>query len=228
MKLAIIPARGGSKRIPRKNIRPFLGKPILAYSIESAIKSGIFDDIIVSTDDPEIANMALEFGAKVPFIRSLENSSDTATTADALLEVINYYQKVLKTDLNAICCIYPTAPLIKSDFLVTGYDLLINGNYDSVFPVSAFSYPVWRGLNLNKGIVAMEWPEFYNSRSQDLKTLYKDAGQWYWINLCSFLEQKKLFMLNSYGIVLSDLEVQDIDSMTDFLLAELKYKMLFE
>jgi N-acylneuraminate cytidylyltransferase len=228
MKVAIIPARGGSKRIPRKNIKPFCGKPILAYSIEAAIKSGIFDEIIVSTDDPEIANMVLEFGAKVPFLRSSKNSSDTATTADALFEVINYYQLLLKIDLKAFCCIYPTAPLIQSHHLVTGYDLLINGRYDSVFPIAAFSYPVWRGLNLNNGIVAMEWPEFYNSRSQDLKMLYKDAGQWYWINLDSFLKQKKLFMLNSYGIVLNDLEVQDIDSITDFMLAELKYKLLFE
>ncbi len=228
MKVAIIPARGGSKRIPRKNINFFFGKPIIAYSIEAAINSGLFDEIIVSTDDPEIATVALEYGAKVPFLRSSKNSSDTATTADALLEVVNYYQTIGNCALEAICCIYATAPLIKYELLINGYNLLVNNGYDSVFPISAFSYPVWRGLNINHDIVEMEWPEFYSSRSQDLKTLYKDAGQWYWINLESFLKQGKLFMLKSHGIVLNDLEVQDIDSPIDFKLAELKYSELFK
>jgi N-acylneuraminate cytidylyltransferase len=153
MKVAIIPARGGSKRIPRKNIKLFLGKPILAYSIEAALNSGIFDDIIVSTDDPEIAMVALEYGAKVPFLRSSKNSSDTATTADALLEVVNYYQSIGNCTLEAFCCIYPAAPLIKHELLITGYNLLVNNEYDSVFPISAFSYPVWRSLNIDNGIV---------------------------------------------------------------------------
>jgi N-acylneuraminate cytidylyltransferase len=226
MKIAIIPARGGSKRVPRKNVKNFMGKPIIAYSIEAAINSGLFDEIVVSTDDQEIADVALKYGAKVPFLRSSKNSSDTATTADVLLEVVNYYQNSANSTLESICCIYATAPLIKYDLLKEGYNLLINNGYDSVFPISAFSYPVWRGLYIDNGIVHMEWPEFYNSRSQDLKTLYKDAGQWYWINLESFLRQEKLFMLKSHGIVLSDLEVQDIDSQTDFKLAELKYSEL--
>ncbi len=228
MRLAIIPARGGSKRIPRKNIKPFCGKPIIGYSIEAAFSSGIFDEIMVSTDDPEIAAVAIDYGAKVPFFRSLKNSDDTATTADVLFEVINFYQNAGNSTLNEVCCIYPTAPLIRYQLLITGYNLLIDNKYDSVFPITEFSYPVWRALNLNNGLVEMEWPEFYNSRSQDLKTLYRDSGQWYWINTASFLEQKKLFMTNSYGIVLNELEVQDIDTLTDFKLAEIKFREFFK
>jgi pseudaminic acid cytidylyltransferase len=228
MRLAIIPARGGSKRIPRKNIKLFYGKPIIAYSIEAAFNSGIFDEIMVSTDDPEIASISRHYGAKVPFYRSSINSNDAATTADALLEVIKFYQNADNSTLNEVCCIYPTAPLIRHQLLVTGYNLLINNKYDSVFPITSFSYPVWRALHFTNGFIEMEWPEFYNSRSQDLKTLYRDSGQWYWINTESFLKQKKLFMTNSHGILLNELEVQDIDSLTDFKLAEMKYRELFK
>ncbi len=223
LKIAIIPARGGSKRIPRKNIKDFHGKPIIAYSIETAINSRLFDEIMVSTDDDEIAEVAKKYGAQVPFFRSAENSSDTATTADVLLEVVEKYKKVENIIFDSICCIYPTAPLVGIEKLRDGYSLFINGNFDSVFPITPFSYPVWRGLKLEEDIVKMEWPEFYNSRSQDLKTLYHDAGQWYWIKTDSLVNQRKLFMAKSHGFILDEIEVQDIDNQSDWNLAELKY-----
>ncbi|TCN56362.1 pseudaminic acid cytidylyltransferase [Flavobacterium circumlabens] len=226
-KIAIIPARGGSKRIPRKNIKDFFGKPIIAYSIEVALQSGLFDEVMVSTDDEEIADIAVNYGAKVPFLRSSENSDDLAATADVLLEVIDKYKKEFNIDIKTACCIYPTSPLTQISQLIEGNRLLEVNNYDSVFPVVAFSFPVWRGIDLDsQNLVTMQWPEFYNSRSQDLKTLYHDAGQWYWFNSDSLKESKKLYMNKSYGYVLDDTEVQDIDNMVDFKLAELKYQLL--
>ena len=167
-KIAIIPARGGSKRIPRKNIKLFFDKPIIAYSIEAALESGLFDEVMVSTDDEEIAEIAIKYGAKVPFLRSEKNSDDNATTVDVILEVLNQYKSVFNINYSLGCCIYPTSPLIQIDHLKEGYELLKSFNYDSVFPIVAFSYPVWRGLQINEdNLVSMEWPEYYNSRSQD-------------------------------------------------------------
>ncbi len=223
--LAIIPARGGSKRIPRKNIKDFLGKPIIAYSIEAAINSNLFEEVMVSTDDFEIAEIAKKYGAKVPFFRSNENSDDFSTTMDVIKEVLEVYSNKLNTSFEHACCIYPTAPLIKIDHLKTGYDKLISNNLSSVFTAVEFSYPIWRGLAINEENMAkMIWPEHLNDRSQDLQKVYHDAGQWYWFRPTELSDS--LISGNIAIIKLEETEVQDIDNLIDWKLAEFKYKIL--
>ena len=222
--LAIIPARGGSKRIPRKNIKEFLGKPIIAYSIEAALASGLFDEVMVSTDDEEIAEVALKYGAKVPFYRSAKNADDFATTLDVLKEAEFDYKDKLNKTFDCICCIYPTAPLVSIDKLKEGYDLLICKNLEVVYPIVAFSYPLLRAVELENGITRMVWKEYMNSRSQDLKTYYHDAGQWYWYTPATI--EDSLFTDKTASIRLSQMETQDIDTLTDWRLAEMKYKLL--
>ena len=225
-KLCIIPARGGSKRIPRKNIKDFLGKPIIAYSIEAAIHSNLFDEVMVSTDDEEIADVAKKYGAKVPFMRSKENADDFATTVDVLIEVINDYKQLGK-EFDTCCCIYPTAPLIKIEKLKDGFKKLNNDNFDVVFPVVDFSYPIWRGLKKTASDnFKMLWSEHLNSRSQDLEKVYHDAGQWYWFKPENLIQKKTLFGDNTSCVILEATEVQDIDTLTDWKLAELKYELL--
>lgn len=223
--LAIIPARGGSKRIRHKNARDFLGKPIITYSIEAALLSGLFEEVMVSTDDGEIAEIAVAAGAKVPFLRSAGTSGDNATTMEVIQEVVAEYKNRLGREFDLVCCIYATAPLIRTEALKDGLNLLIEKNYHSVFPVVAFGYPVWRGLEVTgDGKARMIWPEYENSRSQDLKSVYHDAGQWYWLNLneCG----NSVFTGNSGSIVLSEEEVQDIDTLADWQLAEMKYEIM--
>ena len=224
--VAIITARGGSKRIPRKIIKLFRGKPIIAYSIETALNSGLFDYVMVSTDDAEIAALAKQFGAQVPFIRSKQNADDYTGTADVALEVLNELQKIGKQFENA-CCIYPTAPFISKETLNESYQLLIEKKMDSVFPVCAFSYPIQRALEINDSKTTMVNPENLTKRSQDLQPRYHDAGQFYWMNVQAFLNKKKVFTENTGSIILNELQVQDIDSKTDWKLAELKHELLF-
>lgn len=222
--LAIIPARGGSKRIPRKNIKEFLGKPIIAYSIEVALKSELFDEVMVSTDDDEIASIAKKYGASIPFMRNADTANDFATTMEVLNEVIQEYSNRGQVYDN-ICCIYPTAPLIQPDDLRNGFTKLEAGEYDSVFPIVSFGYPVWRGFELVEDKAKFIWPEYINSRSQDLKLVYHDAGQWYW-----FVPSKittTIFTDNASSIILSEERVQDIDTSSDWCLAEIKYKLLY-
>jgi pseudaminic acid cytidylyltransferase len=224
--IAIITARGGSKRIPRKNIRDFLGKPIIGYSIQAALASGLFDEVLVSTDDWEIATVAEQYGATVPFLRSHQNADDYAGTADVLLEVLQQLSEMGKIYTYA-CCIYPTAPFISKETLQKGYSLLTGRNYDTVLPVCAFSFPVLRSLIMDDtGKVDMQWPENMNTRSQDLSPFYHDAGQFYWINTSAFLAKQKLFTDNTGAVILNELEVQDIDSEIDWKVAELKYSFL--
>ncbi|WP_158860021.1 pseudaminic acid cytidylyltransferase [Lunatibacter salilacus] len=224
--ICIILARGGSKRIPGKNIKDFSGKPIIAYSIEAALSSGVFDEVMVSTDATEIARIAENFGAKVPFFRTDKNADDHATTADAIEEVLLEYCKLGKQFINA-CCLYPTAPFVSPDSLKEGRRILGESAAETVFPIVKFGYPVWRGLSKDReAAVEMIWKEHLNSRSQDLKEVYHDAGQWYWIDVKRFLKSKKLFTDNSKGVELSPLEVQDIDTLHDWHLAELKYGYL--
>ena len=223
--LAIIPARGGSKRIPRKNIKPFLGKPIIAYSIESALKSNLFDEVMVSTDDDEIAKIAMEFGAKVPFLRSTNNANDFAVLADVIEEVIANYEK-LSMSYDNICCILPTAPFVTSNKISEAYNTLFEKNYNSVFPVLEFSFPIQRSLKIKDGKVEMVWSENLNVRSQDLESRYHDSGQFYWLKATSFKKDKKLFTNNSGAIVISELHAQDIDTEVDWKLAEIKYKLM--
>lgn len=223
-KLAIIPARSKSKRIPGKNIKNFLGKPIIQYSIEAALKSNLFDEIMVSTDVDTISKIAKSLGAKVPFLRSEKNADDHASTAAVVEEVLDTYLKYNKS-FDYFCCIYPTAPFISKNILCSAYTKLIESNFDSVFPLVKFSYPIQRGLEITNNKVKMLWPENISKRSQDLKDAYHDAGQFYWMKTDAFLEKKCLYTENSGAIILSEMEVQDIDNYTDWEIAELKYNI---
>ena len=223
-KVAIITARGGSKRIPRKNIRPFLGKPIIAYSIEAAIQSHLFDEVMISTDDMEIAAIGKQYGATVPFFRSHESSSDTATTVDALTDVFQQYS-LQGVSFDYACCLYPTAPFVSAEKLQQAFALMEKNNWEVVFPVMPFSYPIWRSLKEENGNIQMNWPEYAASRSQDLPPAYHDAGQFYFLKVEPFLKEKKLFGSNSGGMIIDEMEGQDIDNLVDWELAELKYKI---
>lgn len=225
--VAIITARGGSKRIPRKNIKDFCGKPIIAYSIEAAINCGYFDEVMVSTDDQEIAEIAMRYGAKVPFMRSEENADDFSTTRDVVKEVLSQY-KDMGVDYDYACCIYPTAPFITANRLKEAMKLLQESQADSVVPVVQFSFPPQRGLVMNEGRVEFKWPENALARSQDLEAFFHDCGQFYCINTKAFAKQELLFMKKTCPIVLDELEVQDIDNETDWKLAELKYRLIHE
>ena len=221
--LAIIPARGGSKRIPRKNIKNFCGQPIIKYSIEAALQSKCFSEIMVSTDDKEIATIAKSFDAKIPFLRSEKNSNDYADTADVIEEVLNAYKKQNK-HFEYFCCIYPTAPFITAEKLSNSFDILNKTNADAVIPVVKFGYPIQRSLKIENNKLEMIWPENYKKRSQDLMTTYHDSGQFYWMKTESFLTQKTLFAKNTIPFEINETEVQDIDTEQDWQLAEFKYE----
>ncbi|MGV6861922.1 MAG: pseudaminic acid cytidylyltransferase [Putridiphycobacter sp.] len=223
--LCIIPARGGSKRIPRKNIKDFLGKPIIAYSIEAALKSNLFDEVMVSTDDIEIAEIAQKFGAKVPFMRSQKNSDDFATTFDVLNEVIEKYKKegIL---FEYACCIYPTAPLVTVNKILIAKEMLMNKKFDTVFPILQYSFPIQRALKKEDDKITMINPENLNKRSQDLENSYHDAGQFYFLNIEQVLSKGKILTNNTGGVLITDIEGQDIDNYDDWKLAELKYKII--
>ncbi|TCI91733.1 pseudaminic acid cytidylyltransferase [Tenacibaculum sp. M341] len=227
--LAIIPARGGSKRIPKKNIKLFLGKPIIAYSIEAAINSGLFDEVMVSTDNSEIAEIAKLYGATVPFMRSDENSDDFATTIDVIEEVLSEYSNLDK-EFNNTCCIYPTAPFIDDQKLVKAYKHLIDNDFDCVFPVLKYGFPIQRSLRKDEknGEVLMFYPENLNARSQDLEPAFHDSGQFYFFNTKVILKEKRLWTNNTGAIEISELEGQDIDNEVDWKLAEIKYKIINE
>jgi len=223
--LAIIPARGGSKRIPRKNIRPFLGRPVMAYSIEAALKTGLFDEVMVSTNDTEIADLARTLGAGVPFLRTEEASCDFATTADVIIEVIGRYRE-LGRDFTACCCIYPTAPFVTPANLAKGFELLNETGSDSVVPVVRFGNPIQRAFKIEGERLVMAWPEYMNARSQDLFAAYHDAGQFYWCRVESMLLWKRFFTDKTIPIILPEAEVQDIDTEEDWRAAEIKYTIL--
>lgn len=225
--LAVITARGGSKRIPHKNIKPFLGKPIISYSIRAALDAGCFDTVMVSTDDDEIAAIAKECGAEVPFMRSGENSGDFATTGDVILEVLDSYAKEGQ-EFDEVCCIYPTAPFVTAARLKESMMLLREKQADSVLPVVQFSFPVQRSIVIREERAAFKWPEHRLTRSQDLEPFYHDCGQFYCLNVTAFKKQGVLVMDNTCPLVLDEMEVQDIDNETDWKLAELKYRLLEE
>ncbi|MBL7892775.1 MAG: pseudaminic acid cytidylyltransferase [Bacteroidia bacterium] len=222
--LAIIPARGKSKRIPRKNIKNFMGSPIIKYSIDAALLSNCFDEVMVSTDDMEIAEIAKKSGAKVPFIRSEQNSDDHSTTADVILEVLECYRK-LNSEFTHVCCIYPTAPFVTAQKLIEARELLSNSGADSVIPVTMFSFPIFRSIKIEDGKIKMFWPEYMNSRSQDLPKAYHDCGQFYYLNTLKFEKSKKLFSDNSLPMIIPESEVQDIDNEEDWKIAEIKYEL---
>lgn len=223
--VAVITARGGSKRIPRKNIKHFLGKPIIEYSIEAALKTGVFNEVMVSTDDEEIAQVAINAGAKVPFLRSEQTSNDFATTADVLLEVIDSYERI-GTNFDKVCCIYPTAPFVTANALKTAMMLLEQENCDCVIPVVKFSFPPQRGVVIKDGKVVPKWPENMSKRSQDLEPFYHDCGQFYCLDVDSFKKQKKIWMDNAVPFIQDEINVQDIDTAEDWKIAEMKYQIL--
>jgi N-acylneuraminate cytidylyltransferase len=223
--VAIITARGGSKRIPRKNIKDFLGKPIIAYSIEAALSAGCFDEVMVSTDDLEIAEVARKCGAITPFMRSQKTSGDFATTADVLTEVLEEYRKNGQ-DFTYACCIYPTAPFVTAKKLIAAYKTLLEHDADATFPVVRFGYPILRALKVEDGKLQMIWPEYMDTRSQDLQPAYHDSGQFYWFNAERFRVTKRIFTECTYPIEVPESEVQDIDTLEDWKVAEIKYRML--
>jgi len=220
--LCIIPARGGSKRIPRKNIRPFLGKPIIYYSIKKALESNCFNEIMVSTDDIEIKKISEKYGASVPFMRSDEKSGDNTTIKEVIINVLNNYRK-MNMDFDYVCCIFPTAPLIDVNNIIIGLEKIKKYNY--LFTIVPYSYPIQRSLILNNKAVFFKYPENINVMSQELETHYHDAGQFYWINVKNILKTNEMYSKNNYTIILNELEVQDIDTETDWVLAEMKYKL---
>lgn len=225
--LAIITARGGSKRIPRKNIRDFCGKPILVYSIEAALQSGIFEEVMVSTDDGEIAEIAREYGAAVPFMRSEKTSGDFSSTADVVLEVVQDYKKRGMT-FDWLCCIYPTAPFITANKLLNAYEKVINAKADAIVPVVHFSFPPQRGFIINNEKLEYKWPEYTFSRSQDLEPFYHDAGQFYFLRTEAFMNERTMVPKNTIPFITDEMEVQDIDNFDDWYIAEIKYKAMTE
>ena len=223
--IAIITARGGSKRIPKKNIKEFCGKPIIAYSIRAALDSEIFDEVMVSTDSEEIAEIARAYGAKVPFMRSAKTSDDFATTADVLMEVLERYQEMDRT-FDVMSCIYPTAPFVTPQKLQSAYDTLKKEQAVMAMPVVAFSYPPQRSYILQGNMLEMKWKENYNKRSQDLEKMYHDAGQFYMYQVDAFVRLKGQMTESIVPVIVDEMEVQDIDNETDWKLAEQKYRLM--
>ena len=225
MNVAVIPARGGSKRIPRKNIKLFCGKPIIAYSIELAKASKLFDKVFVSTDDTKIAEIAKDFGAEVPFIRPAELADDYTGTDAVFIHALSFLTKS-KQKYSFACCIYPSVPLLKVSLLSEGLDRLRVNNATSCFPVLEFCSPIYRALEINeKGRLGMIIPKYKSIRTQDLQSAYHDAGQFYWVNIEKYLKVKSILCNNSVPIVLPKYEVVDIDSDEDWKFAESLYSM---
>lgn len=223
--LCIIPARGGSKRIPRKNIKPFQGKPIIAYSIKAALDSGLFEEVMVSTDDEEYVEIAKRYGASVPFLRSETTSNDFATTVDVLLEVIETYKQRGRFFDN-ICCLYSTAPFVTPDRLNEAF-MMLGDCVDACFSLVEYSYPVQRSLRINeRGLVEMNFPEYLKYRTQDLEKVYHDAGQFYFVKTETLLREKTVWCKRTAPLIISELEVQDLDTLADWQLAEMKFKIL--
>lgn len=226
MKLAVIPARGGSKRIPRKNIRDFCGKPIIAYSIEAALETNLFDQVIVTTDDDEIASVAREFGAEIPFIRPAEISDDYTGTNAVVKHAIQWFQGKGHS-ISLACCIYATAPFVRPEYLKEGHDKLINSEKSFAFSVTSFPFPIQRAIRINSiGEVEAFWPEYINTRSQDLEESYHDAGQFYWGRPEAFLNDKEAYSNISIPVILPRYLVQDIDTDEDWRQAELMFGLL--
>lgn len=221
MNLCIIPARGGSKRIPRKNIKLFNDFPLIAYSIKNAQNSGIFDKIIVSTDDEEIAKIAAKFGADVPFVRPKSLSDDFVGTSEVVVHAIEQMQEKCDT----VCCLYATAPLINEENLKKAYEEFRKSKKEFLFSISEFSYPVQRALK-NPDEISMLYPEFGSFRSQDLEKAYHDAGAFYFGSKNSWQERKAIFKPHSKGFILPRFQVCDIDTPQDWEMAELMYEIL--
>lgn len=225
--IAIITARGGSKRIPGKNKKEFLGKPILVYSIEAAKKSGVFGEVMVSTDDEEIAEIARKAGASIPFYRSAQTANDYATTSEVLREVLDRYRQQGQ-EFRFACCIYPTAPFLNADKLKTAMEKLQKEGADCVMPVVRFSFPPQRSLVIRDGLLTYRWPENQSVRTQDLEPFYHDPGQFYCFSVENFYKTGQVISGKVMPIEVPETEVQDIDEPTDWELAEIKYRRMME
>jgi N-acylneuraminate cytidylyltransferase len=223
--IAIITARGASRRVPRENIRPFLGKPVITYSIQAAQIAGLFSDVMVSTDDVEIAEIARQCGATVPFLRSAETAGDFATTADVLREVLDQYQRQGQV-FDYACCLYPTAPFVTPNLLQQAFSTLTNHKFDTVYPLQRFGFPIQRAVSLRNQRVEWLQPEHALTRSQDLEPAYHDAGQFYFFNVATFQRNHRLITDNSGGVVISEMAAHDIDTENDWRMAELKFKLM--
>ena len=224
MKVAVIPARGGSKRIPRKNIKSFNGKPMIAYSIQAAIDCNLFDDIIVSTDDEKIAEIAREYGANVPFLRPAELSDDYTGTRAVTNHALKFYADNY-AEPSYGCCIYATAPFVQSKYLREGLSKLEKAPEQSfAFSVTSFAFPIQRAIKLEGNGVMPMYPEFSQTRSQDLVDGYHDAGQFYWGRYSDYLSEKAMFSRHSIPIIIPRHLVQDIDTTEDWERAELMYQ----
>jgi pseudaminic acid cytidylyltransferase len=226
MILAVIPARGGSKRIPHKNIKLFMGQPIISYSINAAKSCGLFDKIIVSTDSKEIAQVAEKCGAEIPFFRPAELSDDFTGTDEVILHALNWF---IKKDINIdyVCCIYATAPFVKPEHIREGFEILRNVGSTSSFPVTTYPYPIFRSLKINsRGNLEMFWPEHFKTRSQDLIEAYHDAGQFYWADVKKYLVEKRFFSESAAPVIIPRYLVQDIDTIEDWKRAEIMFQVL--
>ena len=228
MNICVIPARGGSKRIPRKNIKEFNGKPIIAYSIEAALKSNCFDQVIVSTDDDEIAEVAKKYGAQVPFLRPDELSNDYAGTIPVIKHAIEWMEDN-KSSVENVCCLYATAPFIRPQIISQAYQQLNNSKADYCFSVTSFVFPIQRAIKIvEKNKVSMFYPEHFNTRSQDLEEAYHDAGQFYWGKAQAFKDELPIFTEVATPYILPRYLVQDIDTPEDWIRAEAMYRALQE
>ena len=223
-KIAIIPARGGSKRIPRKNIKDFFGKPVIAYAIENALNANIFDEIMVSTDDPQIAEIASSFGAKIPFLRSKENASDIASTTDVLLEVLEYYGNNCQ-HFEWGCCIYPVTPLLTPNLFKEAFNQIIVQECSSIFTVQEFSHPIHRAMRIDQdGKMQMINKDQVFVRTQDIPTSYHDAGQFYWFEVEKFKKEKSIIGTDTSGFIVDEFQAQDVDTLADWTMMEVKYQ----
>lgn len=223
--IAIITARGGSKRIPKKNIKEFCGKPIIAYSIEAALESGAFDEVMVSTDSEEIAEIARRFGAAVPFMRSEKTSNDYATTVDVINEVLDEYKRK-GVSFDYFTCIYPTAPFVDGELLRDAIRNLKDSGADALIPVVRFSFPPQRAFVVRDGVLKYEFPEHEKTRSQDLEPIYHDCGQFYICSCEALARYNSLITSNTIPYIMPEERVQDIDTMSDWEIAEAKYRVL--
>ena len=220
--VCIITARGGSKRIPRKNIKEFCGKPIIAYSIEAAIESGMFCEVMVSTDDEEIAKISKSYGASIPFMRDEKTSDDHASTADVICEVLERYEET-DVHFDNFCCVYPTAPFVSASKLRDS-GALLSESVSAVVPVVQFSFPPQRAFRLKNECIELIDSDAFKMRSQDLEPIYHDCGQFYWGKVGLFLQTCELIPKSTKPFVVPEMEVQDIDNLSDWELAELKFK----
>ena len=223
--VAIIPARGGSKRIPRKNIKLFHGKPLIAYSIETAIKSNLFDKVIVSTDDEEIAQISKKYGATVPFLRPKKLSDDFTGTGAVVNHTLEYLKSVGE-NYDFVCTIYATAPFLDEKYLIEGFEKLKNSNAKNAFSCTSMPFPIQRTFKITENQrCEMFWPENFMKRSQDLEEAYQDAGQFYWTNL-NIKSDEITFGKDSIPIILPRYLVQDIDTLEDWQRAEIMYEVI--